>query len=356
MKRFLLAVTAMVLALSLPVLAQDAKPAETTVGKLTYGENLWIQPHFLLQIQGNFQEDNAGSDWSKDAQIRRARIILKGSVAKDVTFFVETDAAQWDNGKNDATATSKTKDVFVQDAFIDYNIMDELKIAAGMILPAFMHHNRQSAISLLGVDYAVKTVPVGGNVWRDMGVEARGLFLDGMIDYHFGMYSGADGDTNEGDWPRLIGRLQFNFLDAETDFFYSGNYLGKKRIASIGGGVDYQNAPQGGDPSVAWTVDAYADLDGFTCQAAYVQVSHSQFATIDKSAFVEAGYLFEEFMVQPVVRYYYADDNTLGEISYIYGGLNYYINKHNANLKAEFGYPLMDSDDMVVNVQAQIFI
>jgi len=356
MKRFLLAVTAMVLALSLPVLAQEAKPAEPTVGKLTYGENLWIQPHFLLQVLGAFKEDNAGNAWSKDASIKRARIILKGSVAKDVTFFVETDAAQTGADTN-ATAGSTNKDVFIQDAFIDYKVMDELKIAAGMILPAFMHHNRQSAVSLLGVNYTTESVPLGGNVWRDTGVEARGLFLDGMIDYHVGLFSGQNNDTNENDWPRIIGRLQINFLDAETDFFYSGNYLGKKRIASIGGGIDFQNAPEGGDPYVAWTVDAYVDLEGATCQAGFVMVNDSQFgSTIDKSFFVEAGYFLQDFNLQPVVKYYYTNTTADVENSYIFGGLNYFINKHNANLKAEFGYPLMDSDGMVVNVQAQIFI
>jgi hypothetical protein len=35
---------------------------------------------------------------------------------------------------------------------------------------------------------------------------------------------------------RYVGRLQYNFLDTETGFFYTGTYLGKKRRCLSRGG------------------------------------------------------------------------------------------------------------------------
>src|SRR6056297_3479158 len=170
------------MAFVMPAIAQ-----EDGVAKLTYGENKWVALHYLLQAQGSYQQnaDNEGKNYyGNDAKIRRSRVILKGQLSEKVSFFMETDAPQQE-GYEKST-------LFTQDAYIDFAIADEFKIAAGHILLPFMHHNRASAVSLLGVDYNVKTVPVGGNVWRDTGVEARGLLFGGIIDYRVGAFNGED--------------------------------------------------------------------------------------------------------------------------------------------------------------------
>lgn len=338
------------MALVVPVFAQDADAPD--VAKLTYGKNMWIAPHFLLQVQGNGVEDGtpAGDAWKKQAQIKRARIMLKGQAAENVTFFMETDANQIG-----ANATAK-KDVFIQDAFINYKIMDELQIATGMILPAFMHHARQSAVSLLGLNYnsekEVGIVSLPGNVWRDTGVEFRGLVMNGKIDYHVGIYDGPD--SNKNDMPRVTGRIQFNLNDVETDFYYSGNYLGKKQIISFGAGIDYLKDDES---YMAWTIDAYIDMKNFTLQLGFVKDDDS--TGKDYSGFAEAGYLFME-KIQPVVRFLGVAKTDDTSASYLFVGGNYFINGHNANIKAEFGLPLIgdntDTDPMKINLQAQLFI
>ena len=252
---------------------------ETNITKLTFGENRWIAIHYLLQAQGYSQNvydntvvpnelgipaplENESNDaiWSKRAKIRRSRIILKGQVAKNVTFFMETDDVLI---KNDQTGANNK--IFTQDAFISYKFADEFQISAGLILLPFMHHNRQSAVSLLGVDYNILIVPLGSitNVWRDLGVEVRGLLIptlngkNGLIDYRIGAWQGkerelwgtkdysedaypSNDDVNPNNDIRYCGRIQINLLDPESGFFYSGNYLGKKKIVSFGGGLDYQ--------------------------------------------------------------------------------------------------------------------
>jgi len=389
------------MAFVMPAIAQ-----EDGVAKLTYGENKWVALHYLLQAQGSYQQQTDNADkhyYGNDAKIRRSRVILKGQLSEKVNFFMETDAP---NQEGDSKSY-----LFTQDAYIDYAIMDELKIAAGHILLPFQHHNRASAVSLLGVDYNVKTVPVGGNVWRDTGVEARGLLFGGIIDYRVGAFNGEDRqwvtvddsipapveDTqlNENDGLRYTGRVQLNFMDAESAFFYSDNYLGKKKVLSIGGGVDYQKDVYAKDVEktddyMAWTADLTVDLpigtgNSFTLHGSYTQLENSPkfddnpdvvdpTGTLDtyKSVtqtyestmyFVEAGFLWNN-MLQPVVKYWTnktkADkDADELETTMLTGGLNYFINGHNANIKIEYNYPIEDQGhtiDRGVIVQAQIFI
>src|SRR6056297_3922279 len=115
------------MAFIMPAMAQ-----EDGVAKLTYGENKWVALHYLLQAQGMYQQDqdNAGKQYyGSDAQIRRSRVIIKGQVSEKVSFFMETDAPKQE-GIN-------SKNLFTQDAYIDYAIIDEFKIAAGHILLPF---------------------------------------------------------------------------------------------------------------------------------------------------------------------------------------------------------------------------
>lgn len=425
---YLLTILAVIF-ISIPAFADDS-----AIAKLTFGENRWIEVHYLLQVQGysqNIYDSDAGENesddavWSKDCQLRRSRFILRGQVSKRISFFMETDdfkvgsqgpAQSYsttetynDSDDNDEFAIEDEKGLFTQDAYINYKIANELQIAVGMILLPFMHHNRQSAISLLGVDYN-GVVPLTGttNVWRDTGIEIRGLLANttkekkGLIDYRIGVWRGpserdmGDPDTagtpnddiNPYSYPRYCGRVQINLLDPETGFFYSGNYLGKREIVSFGAGLDYQNhAVRNSNNNLkayrAWTVDAtieYGLKDDdiiLALQGAYVNVKNkptqdaASFVKIQYGYFCQAGLLFNK-RIQPVGKYITwikkdADvDPYTGKLgknkkSYIIYGLNYYIDGHSANIKAEYQQPMKsdhkaNSGEKKATLQCQIFL
>ena len=261
-----------------------------------------------------------------------------------------------------------------------------------MIPLPFMHHNRQSAVSLLGVDYNTAFVESGvkaTNVWRDYGLEMRGLLFNGTIDYRIGVFQGRDRatldeeglNTNTRDYPRYTGRIQINMKEPENGFFYSGNYLGMKKIISIGAGVDYQQQVLPADPGsvpddyLAWTVDLTIDHGfargyAFALQAAYVNVKNcpetaypvSGPAYLDSYAyFMQTGLLISR-IIQPVIKYYnvVTSNGFSNSTSHAIIGLNFFINKHNANIKTEYAYPLGDNDGIIgekyANIQCQIFI
>lgn len=398
--------------------AQDAG-----VAKLTYGPDKWIDLHLLFQMQytNTYTWDNSAaagetdSDavWASNFGPKRMRMIFNGQVAPNVTFFVDTDimnsviyAKKQTISDPPVAGETQLKNeqwaLFLQDAYINYKFGEELQVAAGMMLIPFMHHNRQSAVSLLGVNYNTTVVNIAeSTVWRDYGVEFRGLLANKMIDYRIGFFDGierkvntavgADDDINSKSLPRVTGRIQINLKDAEDGFFYSENYLGKKTILSFGAGVDYMKDARIVDGNqedyLAWTVDVIVDYPispdmVVAFQAAYVNMKNrpgtlslfglTGLAMPEKEYgyFAQIGLLLNNTW-QPVIKYAsWVYQEALGTedvtVSYLTIGLNYFINGHNANIKLEYQMPMgeivsgTDLDELpnqrVVTLQAQIFI
>ncbi|MDY6967074.1 MAG: hypothetical protein SVR08_00260 [Spirochaetota bacterium] len=408
--------------LAMPIMAQD-----NNFSRFTFGDNKWISLHYLLQVQGKFANVYNGETESADDNIyeksyflRRSRIILNGKVSENVSFFMETNDLK--AGKNSdgyyENSESANNHIFTQSAFINYKIADELQIDVGMIPLPFMHQSRQSVASPLGVDINTAVVPLDGysNAWRDTGIEIRGLLFNspqgkkGFIDYKIGIWQGKtrkdvevineDSTTEEyrinpHDYPRYTGRLQFNFEDPETGFFYSGNYLGMRKIISIGYGIDFQKDVCRHNEKLkdyfAWTIDLTVDyrfLNNYILafQAAYVDSMNNPaksdyrlFSSDDKEIYDrgfinQTAYLLQTGVllwnkVQPVVKYYkkveeraIIKNNAIKdrEISEMIYGINYFIHGHNANIKFEFAHSLGDqnkgSGSKYAILQFQIFI
>ena len=364
--------------------------------KLSYGPDRWIALHLLLQAQlysqNNFDTGESAT-WSRSAQIRRSRIILNGQVNKNVEFFYQADdvfVGQQGQGKQysttDDTDTYKdSKGVYTQDAFINYKVADEFEATVGLMCLPFMHHNLESAASLLGVDYNYAMVPISGstNEWRDTGLQFRGL-VQRIFEYRVGVFRGypeddsdvnADNEAKTDGAPRFTGRIQLNVGDPETGFFYSGNYLGKKNILSLGGGFDYQKNASDLGTYFAYTGDVTIDyklIDEavITFQGAYVKAVNQPGATEDNQWgwYAQIGALLYG-QVQPVIKYQYWDgdavftDTTVSgvKVSYLNYGLNYFIDGNNANIKAEYQQPIGKDNKSVsgekkATLQFQIFI
>ena len=133
-------------------------------------------------------------------------------------------------------ALKTTSTMVIQDMFGTYKVLgDMLKIDAGYTLPAASHNALQSAFTLFGWDYfaytfqnsnafGAVTPPVG----RDLGVQVRGLVVDGHIEYRVGIWqgqrnaavaagsSGSLAEQSARNFFRTAARLQINIFDPET--------------------------------------------------------------------------------------------------------------------------------------------
>lgn len=238
----------------LPLLALTLAPAATLAATLRPVSGVELEVHYLLQTQATLGNDpDAGQGLEPDFFIRRSRIILKGRASRWISFFMETDQPNWGKGGD-------WQDVpfFVQDAFFSANLHRALIIDAGMLLVPFVHQARQGAANLLTLDYhsALIRYPAGSHkVWRDGGVEVRGLV--GPLDYRVALTRGVGAS----DRPRVSGRLAYNLLDPEEGFFLGGTYLGAKRVLSLGLAADGQQDAFGDDRHyLALGADLFVDL------------------------------------------------------------------------------------------------
>ncbi len=359
---------------------------DDSLARLTLGEDKWIAVHGLLQVQGYTQneydslagENEGDAVWTRDFQVRRSSLIFNGQAVKNVEFFFGTDYDYEIEGE-------ENRGIFIQDAYINYKIANGFEIVVGLFPLPFMHQNMESAASLLGVDYNSLVIPLRSSFdnWRDAGVELRGL-LGNIFDYRVGVFRGQErdlqgteetsDDINSTSAPRFCGRFQMNFLDPENGFFYSGNYLGRKNVFSIGGGVDFQEHATRMDGDIehylAWTGDLTVDYKimtdmVLTVQGAYVYVNNNPGSSVksQNGYFGQVGFLIDNF--QPVIKYEFWDGDTeYGDdmkTAYLTMGLNYFISGHNANIKFEYQNPMgKDNKDVSggkkATLQCQIFI
>jgi len=207
-----------------------AQAAELKLGDDTH----WLKLGLLLQGQTAWAEHAApdGDSGDFDAYLRRMRLMLSGQLGERVSFFVMTDLPNY--GKQGDFSGS----MFVQDAWVEFNVHSALQIDAGMLLAPFSRHGLQSAAALQGVDYhaALFQYPGGAHrVWRDFGVQARGRVLSDRFEYRLAALNGVHGKAslaaqedasgsagrqqteprNPRDWPRCVGRVSYNFFETE---------------------------------------------------------------------------------------------------------------------------------------------
>jgi hypothetical protein len=315
-----------------------------------------IRIGLLLQPQLQAVNSPTLSGYSKNMYLRRTRILLGGTLLDKIEYFVDTDYPNLFLDSNTGTAAApdylkNTTGMNVQDAFVTFKAMGNmLKVDVGYMLPAMAHNALQGAGTLYGFDYYsysfAHTIPgvfgtAGSSVGRDVGVQLRGLLVDGHIEYRLGIFQGlrenrTDTQMEARNFFRVTGRVQINLLDPEPGFFYAGTYLGAKKVASIGGSYDFQ------DKYKYFAADGIVDLPvGPGVATAQVNLAHWDGGTfipamVKQTALMgEAGYTVAEVRLSPIVRVErrwgsgaVQDETRMG------GGIAFWPYGHTSNVKA----------------------
>jgi len=339
-------------AAGLKPIAPTAPPfkIETPAGAVRLG--------ILMQPQYEAAGDVTRNGLQSNLYLRRIRLLVGGTLFGVIDYFIETDSPNTLKAVAGGTAMAPTylkttNAMVIQDAFATVKPMGDLiKVDAGFMLPPMAHNAIQGATTLYGWDYYAYTFQhsVGANanafgtaagpVGRDLGVQLRGLVMDGHIEYRAGLFQGirnAQTASEQGgrNFFRAMARVQINLLDPEPGFFYSGTYFGAKRILSVGGSYDFQ------DKYKYFAFDAFADMPaGPGVATAQVNFGHWDGGTyiptlIKQNAIMgEAGYNLAGLKVSPIVRYEHLSGSTGVPTQARYaGGLAYWPYGHNSNLK-----------------------
>ena len=279
-------------------------------------DNVNFRLGILLQgwADWNGQSDAAGNTagFQQNLFLRRARIILAGQVAKDVTFFAETDNPNL--GKSTQTLTSGTTGqkapgtgFILQDAYLSWQVANEFRLQGGLILVPLCRNCNSSAATLLTLDYGSwsfqENAATQSSVGRDTGFQAMGYLVGDHLEYRAGVYSGfrAPGVKNS---FRFVGRAMYNVFDTEKVQFYPGTYLGKKKILAIGASYDTQS------DYMAYAGDVFFDYpvgnNGITAQADYIHYDGGATFGNDAPAATRTNLLFKQDVLYTEVGFYIA--------------------------------------------------
>lgn len=389
---------------AVPVVEDKEKGILINVGAL-------IQPTFQMTTPGSSAGDgpctnapatrgcsagigNATGDGpSFDFFLRRARIMVWGNVTKELSFFIDTDEPNLGKGGVWSTST------FIQDAFLTYSFMPEFRIDAGLMLVPLSHHTLEGATSLNALDYHADTIRFPtGRVFRDAGIQFRGVALQDHLHYRVGIFEGVRNGAipplaappmgqpapparpiaNPNGIPRFTGHLRGNIVGVEPDFFFKGIYFSPTPIVSIGVGADYQpsavfkaNNTRGNYLSLS--ADVFAELpftaddelifkaNFFHYSPGATYIGNSTLPTGAIALYAEAG--FRHAWIEPVVfvDYLQAKEDA-GSIFSPHVGVNFWAIKHNLNVKTDFGYRVNDrpgtavtQKDILWTTQGQVF-
>jgi hypothetical protein len=325
------------------------------------GDDVNFKLGLLGQIQADTIEDPGTDAQTSNLFIRRLRLMFGGQVTKNVTFFVETDSPNL--GKTLANGKNIQPAMILQDAYAEFKATDAFAVDAGLMFVPFSRNFLQSAASLLPIDYGAFTYsqsgPTESSTGRDTGFQAKGYLLEDHLEYRIGSFQGLRDAASHRAF-RFAGRVQYNVFDSEVGFFYTGTYLGKKKIVAVGGAFDVQ-----GDYR-AYASDVFVDYPlgpgALTAQFDYNRFDGgTTLRSLPKQddILLELGYLFRTLRLTPFVQVTNRNlvDSATGDEMRISLGGSYWWAGHNANIKAAYTHinPKILASQNEFTLQLQVF-
>ncbi|MCL2177825.1 MAG: hypothetical protein FWB81_00190, partial [Cystobacterineae bacterium] len=185
--------------------------------KIEVNEDASVTLGVLLQPQ--LQLTHQGPKWGSAQFLARRTRLLLGGQYKKLGFLFVTEQLNW--GKNNQW----TPDFFIQDAVAFFEFNENLRLDVGLFIFPLVRYSAQSAAAIHTLDYFTPAIPFPENshkVYRDMGVQFRGFFLDNTLHLRAAISNGVTTNTSTGtnpsSIPRLSAMLRYNFLGHEKNY------------------------------------------------------------------------------------------------------------------------------------------
>ena len=325
---------------------------------------------FLIQPSVDFLQDPVSQGYSQNLFLRRVRLLAAGSLARDVSFFFETE-----NSRLGSAGTNGVKNIntgfLVLDAFGEWQVFgnDQFILDLGKVVIPLTRNSLQGVSTALSLDGGTFTFQQSAGTQsdsgRDVGIQFKSYLVDDHLEFRGGLFEGFRAPSNAGgagsrNSPRWVGRLVYNFFDTEKGYIPIGTNLGKRKILAIGGGFDTQGTYEayGADFMIDWPIGLTDAVRGQNAVTAHVDYIHFDGGcgltsagaratncliptlTEQDEIFTDLGYYFVGLRLQPFVRFEwngFVDDIDHGKDSRRYmGGFNYYIAQQNLKITAAY--------------------
>jgi Phosphate-selective porin O and P len=257
----------------------------------------------LIQAWADSAQDPATGGYARNLFLRRIRLIVGGQLAKNITFFFETD------NPNLGKAPKNLSGGFItQDAFVEWKpVSNAFLLDAGLMFVPLCRNCLESAGTLMSLDYGsfafTQSAATQSSTGRDTGFQAKGYLADGHLEYRAGVFQGVRQAGSRNGF-RTAARLQYAVWQTETGYLYPGLYLGDKKVLSFGAGLDHQQDYDGYSADVFLSAPL-ADQNALNGELTLLHFDGgSTFTTIPEQsdATLQVGYYLAPSKVMPWLR------------------------------------------------------
>lgn len=328
-----------------------------------------------VQARYTFEDfEDSGKDDVSEFTIRRMKLWLQGNVfSKNLTYKFQQNFGE---GKS-----------VTEDAYAAYKFHDAFALQIGQAKVGQSRQELTSSGKQLFVDRSLANDTF--NLGRDIGLTAKGQFADHLVEYMAGVYNGnGPNQGNQGSDHMLAARIDINPLgNFKMD---EAGWPEDKPLLNIGASYATEKMTNADDSEInsdndvldkalnidgdgalnavisdeldwdIWTTNLHAKWLGATFGAEYYRLNAEADNSTDWDAdgyYVQAGYQVIPKTLELAARYSaieLTDANASAEFdkSETQVGVNYYYNKHNAKITADY---TMVKDELAINNDDNIF-
>lgn len=259
--------------------AEPPKPTFPTMAGnyLRLSEVFSIRPGFLLQVWAQGLQDalpkSADDDgnFAKNIYFRRARLFFAGGITSKLSYFL-----LWESGNlglatanADGTVNKNFTAYAFNDVFMDLKLTPNLSAQAGLMLVPFNRNTLQSTATYWTLDIAstsatfLAATATGG--LRDTGLQLKANTADNRFEARVMVSQGIRQADEPGrapgkNLPRVTGYAQYQLFEPEPGYVFGAEYFGRKKVAGLSAGLDYQKLPDADDPYWALSAAAFASI------------------------------------------------------------------------------------------------
>jgi len=382
------ATTALLLGLAAPAIAGP----QMTFGPEDKGV---LQLDYKGQFQMSVRDIGSGpnnDETTTNFNFRRNRLALMGAYGDMFGMYVQTEFVDQTSLNTLGVNQTPTDPKFsILDAVFRFKLHDAFRINAGKYKYSFTRENLEACEMPLTLDRSLFiTAPLmGDNPTRDMGASIWGNLFSGLFQYRFDVMEGrkaSTGDTSPKSNFRYGSRMHVSLLDPESEYGYKGTYLGKKKVLTVGGAMQYEPdaiygdtvSKTGSKDYYAWTLDGFfeyplTDIGTVTVSGAYAnyKMDHAYLGANPDSLsyglngekngwYVKAGYMLPNLPLQVFGRYEqwkFANLNNIynQKVDWAGFGANYYVYDQNLKVTMEYNMTKFDRQDTVSGVRSKNF-
>lgn len=340
-----------------------------------------IRPGLLLQFWAQAAQDaipkadGSSGDFTKNVYMRRTRFFIVGGLGKNATYLLLWEDSNLGLASNNADGSVNRNFTAFQfgDAFLDVKLNKFLSVQAGLMVIPFTRNILQSSATYWPIDIGSVTATFIGatqtDVLRDTGLQVKVNAADGkfegraMVAQGVRLPDAAGGGRGPGkNDPRLTGYVQYNLFEPESGYVFNGQYFGRKKVAGLGLGLDYQNTA-GENPYFATSATAFAAIplngadaknggDEVGGQVEFLQFHNGRIPTAalgkQNDLMVELGYYNKDAKFSVFGKFegrFFASDEIapgvkldVNNTRLFGGGLKYFLAEYIANVTLQYNY------------------